>query len=364
MSLHYDAAGDIYFEMTMECAFSQEDSDDMRAMYDLYFGDGDGILNESEAAILIEMMTDSEEDDEDDNTSGEDGDDGNWTIDGISVEMTEGDGTWDNLADPSVPISMSMTMTTDSIADDGTGTHTVMFVSNPDDVDDGDDSEECSTGSVVSNSDFAPTSVVFTPATQFTIADYGNHFDFAENPDSDGVCSGGEPGSATIVFESIEEEPVDTEPTCAYSWTAATDTSWESESGITMGPDGDVNMTFVAGSYMIAVQCSDAENDVVNASWATPDGTLSASETGSGTVFGWVQFTIPEGITGTMEVEYAWDSTTFGSDGTFIFNFVSNETAEPGATPVGTGGGIPGFTSVLTVSALLGAAMILARRKD
>ena len=45
MSLHYDAAGDIYFEMTMDCAFSQEDSDDMRAMYDLYFGDGDGILN-------------------------------------------------------------------------------------------------------------------------------------------------------------------------------------------------------------------------------------------------------------------------------------------------------------------------------
>ncbi|RZD44774.1 MAG: hypothetical protein CXT69_04595 [Methanobacteriota archaeon] len=393
MSLHYDAAGDIYFEMTMECAFSQEDSDDMRAMYDLYFGDGDGILNESEAAILIEMMTENDTSEETSEACEEweywnpelineslpgngcpeyvedsDGDDGNWTIDGISVEMTDDDGgTWDNLADPSVPISISMIMTTDSIADDGTGTHTVMFVSNPDDVDDGDDSEECSTGSIVSNSDFAPISVVFTPATQWTIGDMGNYFDFNENPSATGECNADGPGSATIVFESVEEvvvEPVDTEPTCAYSWTVATDTSWESESGITMGPDGDVNMTFVAGSYMIAVQCSDAENDVVNASWATADGTLSASETGSGTVFGWVQFTIPEGITGTMEVEYAWDSTTFGSAGTFTFNFVSNETAEPGATPVGTGGGIPGFTSVLTVSALLGAAMILARRKD
>ena len=368
MSLHYDAAGDIYFEMTMDCAFSQEDSDDMRAMYDSYFGDGDGILNESEAAMLIEMMTDSEEDDEDDNTSGEDGDGENWTIDGISVEMTEGDGgIWDNLADPSVPISMSITMTTDSIADDGTGTHTVMFVSNPDDVDDGDDSGECTSGSVVSNSDFAPISIVFTPATQWTIGDMGDHFDFDENPSTTGECNADGPESATIVFESVEEvvvEPVDTEPTCAYSWTAATDTSWESESGITLGPDGDVNMTFVPGSYMIAVQCTDAENDVVNASWATADGTLSASETGSGTVFGWVQFTIPEGITGTMEVEYAWDSTTFGSDGTFTFDFASNETAAPGAAPSGTGGGIPGFTSVLTVSALLGAAMILARRKD
>mgnify|MGYP003960172113 FL=1 len=369
MSLHYDAAGDIYFEMTMDCAFSQEDSDDMRAMYDSYFGDGDGILNESEAAMLIEMMTDSEEDDEDDNTSGEDGDGENWTIDGISVEMTEGDGgIWDNLADPSVPISMSITMTTDSIADDGTGTHTVMFVSNPDDVDDGDDSGECTSGSVVSNSDFAPISIVFTPATQWTIGDMGDHFDFDENPSTTGECNADDgPESATIVFESVEEvvvEPVDTEPTCAYSWTAATDTSWESESGITLGPDGDVNMTFVPGSYMIAVQCTDAENDVVNASWATADGTLSASETGSGTVFGWVQFTIPEGITGTMEVEYAWDSTTFGSDGTFTFDFASNETAAPGAAPSGTGGGIPGFTSVLTVSALLGAAMILARRKD
>jgi len=392
MSLHYDAAGDIYFEMAMECAFSQEDSDDLRAMYDMYFGDGDGILNESEAAIFIEMVAEetSEETSEaceeweywnpelineslpgngcPEYVEDSDGDDGNWTIDGISVEMTENVGVWDDLADPSVPISMSMTMTTDSIADDGTGTHTVMYVSNPDYDDGGDDSGECISVFVVSNSDFAPTSVVFTPATQFTIEDNGDYFEFTENPDSTtGVCGGGQPGSATIVFESVEEvvvEPVDTEPTCAYSWTAATDTSWESESGITLGPDGDVNMTFVPGSYMIAVQCTDAENDVVNASWATADGTLSASETGSGTVFGWVQFTIPEGITGTMEVEYAWDSTTFGSDGTFTFDFASNETAAPGAAPSGTGGGIPGFTSVLTVSALLGAAMILARRKD
>ena len=362
MSLHYDAAGDIYFEMTMDCAFSQEDSDDMRAMYDLYFGDGDGILNESEAAILIEMMTDSEEDDEDDNTSGEDGNDENWTIDGISVEMPEDGGTWENLANPSVPISISTIMTTDSIADDGTGTHTVMFVSNPDDVDDGDDPEECTSGSIVSNSDFAPISVVFTPATQWTIGDMGDHFDFDENPSTTGECNADGPGSATMVFDSVEGEPVDTEPSCAYTWTIATDTSWETETGIILGPDGDETITFEPGSYMIAVQCTDAENDVINAAWSNADGTLSASETGNGTVFGWVQFTIPDGVTGTMEVDYEWDSTTFGSNGTIYYNFASNGTADPGDEIVGTGGGLPGFTSLMTITALLGAVLFLGRR--
>ena len=358
MQLKYDGAGGIYFEIDNACAFSAADSSAMRDMFDMYIGDGDGVLSESEVASALEMMMDGSE--EDNSSEG----DGNWTIDGTSVEMTE-TGTYIGLADPSIPISMSWIMTTDSIPWDGTsGSHTVMFVENSDYVDDNPD-DECMIGQAVSNSDFVPTSIVLTIATQFTITDDGSgNWDIEEIPDSvTGECDS-RPETATMVFDSVGGDPVDTEPTCAYTWTVATDTSWETETGITLGPDGDETMTFEPGNYMIAVQCTDAENDVVNAAWSNADGTLSASETGSGTVFGWVQFTIPDGVTGTMDIDYEWDSTSFGSNGTITFDFVSNASADPDDEIVGTGGGLPGVTSVLAVTALLGAAMISTRRKD
>lgn len=359
MQLNYDAAGGIYFEIDNTCAFSATDSSAMRDMFDSFIGDGDGVLNESEAASAIDMMMDGGEED---NSSEEDG---NWTIDGVLVEMTETTGTYTGLADTSIPISMSMTMTTDSIPWDGTsGSHTVMFVENAD-YEDEDNDDECIIGQVVSNSDFEPTSIVLTPATQFTITDDGSGtWDVEEIPDSvTGECDS-RPETATMVFDSVGGEPVDTEPTCAYTWTAATDTSWETETGITLGPDGDGTMTFEPGNYMIAVQCTDAENDEINAAWSNADGTLSSSETGNGTVFGWVQFTIPDGVTGTMDIDYEWGSTSFGSNGTITFDFASNGTADSDDEIVGTGGGLPGFTSVLAITALLGAAMISTRRKD
>ena len=355
MQLKYDGAGDIYFEIDNTCAFSATDSSAFRDMFDMYVGNGDGVLNESEAASALDMM-----DEEEDNSSEGDG---NWTIDGVLVEMTE-TGTYMGLTDTSMPISMSWVMTTDSIPWDGTsGSHTVMFVENSDYVDENPD-DECIIGQVVSNSDFTPTSVVLTPATQFTITDDGSgSWDIEEIPDSGtGECDS-RPETATMVFDSVGG-PADTEPSCAYTWTVATDTSWETETGITLGPDGDETMTFEPGNYMIAVQCTDAENDVINAAWSNADGTLSASETGNGTVFGWVQFTIPDGVTGTMDIDYEWDSTSFGSNGTITFDFVSNASADPDDEIVGTGGGLPGFTSVLAITALLGAAMISTRRKD
>jgi hypothetical protein len=359
MQLNYDVLGGIYFEIDNACAFSATDSSAMRDTFDMYIGNGDGVLNESEAAIAIDMMMGMTEGDGNSSEG-----DGNWTIDGVLVEMTE-TGTYMGLADTSMPISMSMTMTTDSIPWDGTsGSHTVMFVENSDYVDDNPD-DECIIGQVVSNSDFVPTSIVLTPATQFTITDDGSgNWDIEEIPDSvTGECDS-RPETATMVFDSVGGDPVDTEPSCAFTWTAATDTSWVTETGITLGPDGDETITFEPGSYMIAVQCTDAENDVVNAAWSNADGTLNASETGNGTVFGWVQFTIPDGVTGTMEVDYEWDSTSFGSNGTFTFDFASNGTGDSDDEIVGTGGGLPGFTSILAITALLGAAMIFPRRKD
>ncbi|MCS5533660.1 MAG: PGF-CTERM sorting domain-containing protein [Candidatus Poseidoniaceae archaeon] len=362
MQLKSDGAGGIYFEIDNACTLSAADSSTMRDMFDMYIGNGDGVLNESEADSAIDMMMyDSAASQASEEESEEDGD---WTIDGTLVEMTE-TVTYIGLADPSVPISMSMTMSTESIPWDGTsGSHTVMFVEDSDYVDDNPD-DECMIGQAVSNSDFVPTSIVLTPATQFTITDDGSgNWEVEEIPDSvTGECDS-RPETATMVFDSVGGDPVDTEPTCAYTWTAATDTSWETETGITLGPDGDETMTFEPGSYMIAVQCTDAENDVINAAWSNADGTLSASETGNGTVFGWVQFTIPDGVTGTMDIDYEWDSTSFGSNGTITFDFASNASADPDDEIVGTGGGLPGFTSVLAITALLGAAMISTRRKD
>ena len=358
MFLEYDAAGDIFFTASSMCYFSQYDSDDMRTMWDQYIGDNDGILNESEANMVLTMMANSSSDD---NSS--DDDDGNWTIDGALVEMTITE-TFNGLAETG-RISIAFNMVSESIGDDGTGVHTVIYVA--DTII--DDDNACLKADVISSLDFEPTMVTVT--TAFDVIDEGNgSWSIEEIPNSAGECLG-EPNTATIVFGAIEDEPtepVDTEPTCAYSWTIATDTSWESETGVVPGPDGDVNMTFIAGSYMIAVQCSDAEGDDITAEWSTIDGSLSASETGSSTVFGWVQFTIPEGVSGTMNVDYSWSSTTFGDEGTFTFNFeapddpTDNSTTDPEDEIVGSGGGIPGFTSVITVTALLGAVLYLGRR--
>ena len=198
MFLEYDAAGDIFFTASSMCYFSQYDSDDMRTMWDQYIGDNDGILNESEANMVLTMMANSSSDD---NSS--DDDDGNWTIDGALVEMTITE-TFNGLAETG-RISIAFNMVSESIGDDGTGVHTVIYVA--DTII--DDDNACLKADVISSLDFEPTMVTVT--TAFDVIDEGNgSWSIEEIPNSAGECLG-EPNTATIVFGAIEDEPTEPE---------------------------------------------------------------------------------------------------------------------------------------------------------
>ena len=67
-------------------------------------------------------------------------------------------------------------------------------------------------------------------------------------------------------------------------------------------------------------------------------------------------------VSGSIVVDYAWDSTDFGGSGTVTFSYNATESADADATVEGDGGGIPGFTGLLTATALLGAVLYLGRR--
>jgi hypothetical protein len=62
-----------------------------------------------------------------------------------------------------------------------------------------------------------------------------------------------------------------------------------------------------------------------------------------------------------VDITLTWSSTAF--NGTFNTHFTAVESVTD-ALDVTDTGALPGFTSMISITAMLGAAMILARRKD
>jgi len=409
----YDS-GTIEFIST--CTFSQEDSDAYRVMIDDTVGDGDGAVSSQELDdwnVMMDTCWDDEGNEVDcgddsecpfdsdangspcaledadgacdwsDPSEGclylaanycaenwdeftEEGDygcagDGEFRFDGVPFDNPFTDGEMGDeasmdgvLGSGLISFDLSETVAFDYTHSD---THTMTYVGS--DYDNGEDG--CVILTISSTSPWETSTVTFNPASEWeTVENANGTWTVTATTDSEGECISSEPGDVEIVWT---HPSFDSEPLCDLEWTMANDTGWESGTEIVTGPDGDGEVTLEAGSYMIAVECVDAQGDDITTAWSSADGaTLSSSETGSGTVFGWVAFTIPDCLNGSLTVVYSWSSTSFGGNGTVTFHFVGDCPDDVVGVIEGTGGGIPGFTSILTATSLLGAVLYRGRR--
>jgi hypothetical protein len=204
-------------------------------------------------------------------------------------------------------------------------------------------------------------------------------WDFVDEGDHYSAFGCTSPGEVTLEFfylgfnETGNEtgegnETVDQPPACMVSWTYSTDTAWAAGTEIIVDASGDHTLDMSPGNYFLGIFCIDDEGDVITIELSTADGSLSATQTGSTDVSGWVDLTIPEGLTATIPVDYQWDSGDFNGAGTITVSFTSEAGEDTNATiddiETDSGGFLPGFTSILTISAMMGAVMFLSRREE
>jgi hypothetical protein len=361
--------GGVNFVFDMVCLISIEQSNQYREYIDM-FGDGNGIISEDEIDEFMIMMESCYDEDGtviecDDSCYEEDGtemdcdtDDEEWSINGVIMEMYETDMMFDK---ESIMGTGSITMMTGQSSKhvdlvDGENTVTVKF----ENLDDYDDGSECFEVQVLPSAFWKPVSVDVSPAEDWEVS--------IDEQNSQGFnfygCS--TPDTFTAVFTFMgDEHPNGVEnlpPICEFNWFMANDTAFEEGHILTEGPDGDVEIELDAGSYMISVWCKDAEMDFIQVKWEAPALNLSNTFEGDGEVNGWVMFMVPPGLSEEIVVPYSWTSEEWTGTGEFIITLDSGE--GDGGDVEGDGGGLPGFTSLLTITALLGAVFFLGRRES
>ena len=409
--------GGVNFVFDMVCELSLEQSNEYREYIDM-FGNGDGNIDVTEITEFIQMINTCYDDDgneiecSDDegyfafycsndgagyaqemggilcpegpgtvptcpdgepcecidiDGSCEDGDDDwgyyteglddEWSINGVVMEMYKTEMTLDIdsiMGDGNIDLVTEMRSQHVDLAD-GQNEVTVEF----ENFDNNDDDGECFAVQVMSSGDWAPISVQVEPAAEWEISGdgEGTGYDFYG-------CS--TPDSFTAVFEysgdghpnGIENLP----PICEFMWFMANDTAFEEGNLVTEGLDGNVEIELGAGSYMISVWCKDAEMDPIRVKWIAPKLNLTNDYMGDGEVNGWVMFVVPPGLDEEIVVPYKWYSEEWSGNGEFHITLDSGE--GDGGDVEGDGGGLPGFTSLMTITALLGAIFFLGRRES
>jgi len=364
--------GGVNFVFDMICEFSMEQSNEYRELIDILLGDGDGFITAEEIELFMISMDTCYDDDgtvidcadspcyDKDGTEmdcDDDGDAEEWSINGVVMEMHDSGMEFDiDSIMSGGAIEMRTGMTSQHVdLVDGEDEVTVQFEK----LDGDDDDDECFAVQVMPSGDWAPISVQVEPAAEWEIDGDGDGtgYDFYG-------CS--TPDSFTAVFEytgdghpnGVENLP----PICEFMWFMANDTAFEDGSLVTEGPDGDVEIELGAGSYMISVWCKDAEMDSIQVKWEAPELNLTNTYDGVGEVNGWVMFIIPPGLSEEIVVPYKWSSEEWNGSGEFIIILDSGE--GDGGDLEGDGGGLPGFTSLMTITALLGAVFFLGRRES
>jgi len=337
------------FEMSMVCELDEDTSGMWRMMMDMN-GNNDSIVTQDEVDNLLAMMS---EEDEVGNESGE------WSADGVLLSMTASTSLSNAIGLGNISMVVTQTSEMFSMAD---GQSTITISSDISDDSNGDSNDDCTDVAIKGSENWNVTSVEMS-STNWTVSDDGDHF-------SAFGCSN--PGLVNLVFtynvEEIVEEIVDQAPMCMVEWTYSTDTNWESGTELIVDASGDHTLEMSPGNYFLGIFCTDDEGDVITIELSTADGSLSATQTGSTDVSGWVDLTIPEGLTATIPVDYQWDSGDFNGAGTITVSFTSEAGEDANATiddiQTDSGGFLPGFTSILTISAMMGAVMFLSRREE
>jgi hypothetical protein len=119
-----------------------------------------------------------------------------------------------------------------------------------------------------------------------------------------------------------------------------------------------------AGLHYVMASCSDADGDLIIVTMTNSSMSLSMSGIGNATVGSWV--IIPAGFTGSVTLSVSWtDGTSLGSTVlTIQLLGGGSSSGGGGSSGGGTGGALPGFTSLLTITSMVGIALLRPRKRD
>ena len=163
---------------------------------------------------------------------------------------------------------------------------------------------------------------------------------------------------------------VDTAPTCEIYYNIGgvaltADSTWsveiQSAVSVEMPADGEFSLALPVGEYSVIMVCNDAEGDAIVVSGTNGDETWNGTAQ-NGVIYSEGVFEITDAdVNESVDVTLTWSSTTFS--GTFNTHFTAVESLTDAIEETDVGA-LPGFTSMISITAMLGAALILARRKD
>jgi len=165
---------------------------------------------------------------------------------------------------------------------------------------------------------------------------------------------------------------VDNPPVCELFWVMQsgneTMPNYETDTKFEESPTGDYGVELADGaSYFIHMWCDDPEGDMIESTWSVGGISMESFVDASGEdgTWGWVEFTVPEGVGGTVSIDYAWESTTYNGGGTVTVTATGDgsggDLTETIVESAGEGA-LPGFTTAITAVAALVCAVVIARR--
>ena len=272
-------------------------------------------------------------------------------------------------------IQMVMTVVY-SLSDSGDATQVLSMANEPEDgVDEGPGEED--------QSDCDTLDIYFKDSTTWKISSIDNDDDYFTHDAAAGyhhgtfTCEDSPSENMTVSYTRVvadepePEPPVNTAPTCDVYWYGSDDdldggkeSGHEADDGTQTG-DFDIELTEGA-TYTLMFYCTDAEGDEIT---VTVDPPIGANETmtGSGNLSGYYKFTIPSNTAelGEMSFDYDWTDGTNSDDGTVSVKVLEGTaTDDTKSDDTSAGSFVPGFTAVLTMTALAGAFLVFSRREE
>ncbi|MAK42191.1 MAG: hypothetical protein CL997_05855, partial [Euryarchaeota archaeon] len=198
-----------------------------------------------------------------------------------------------------------------------------------------------------------------------------------DNTDTTDCPEGQEMDAAGICVNIVTPEPVvDTSPNCyVYYWVGSnadvngTDWSWTTlkEDWVEFNApnNGSFTLALPLGDYYVFFNCWDNEGDDIEVSINNMPDQVAMWEDDYNYVTAWAMFSITDDMVGgQLDTSIVWSSTTFGGEIDITFKAVESLDEAVEESDVGGLAGLPGFTASIGVMALLGAALILARKEQ
>jgi len=269
--------------------------------------------------------------------------------------------------------SIQMVMTVVFMLNDsGEATQVLSIAEEPDDGGDEGNLSDCET-----------IDVYFKDSTTWAVSSIDNDDDYFTHDAAAGyhhatfTCEDSLSENMTVSYTRVVEEPeptVNTPPTCDVYWYGSDDSlaegiagGHEADEGTETG-DFDIELTEGA-TYTLMFYCMDAEGDEIT---VTVDPSIGDTQTmtANGSLSGYYEFTIPTGTSalGEMSFDYDWTDGTNSDDGTVTVNVLEGSDAggddDTKSDETSAGSFVPGFTAVLTMTALAGAFLVFSRREE